>query len=94
MLNPESTWTTSAELELVRPDDDMRGSLWPWALAALTWRPRQVWEVASAVEASASAEYDKADASALAEYKKAVASARAEYEKARASAFAKAYLSM
>jgi hypothetical protein len=46
----------AAELELVRPDDDDRGALWPWALAALTWR-RQRWETAVAIEASASPEH-------------------------------------
>lgn len=45
----------SAELELVRPDDDKRGALWPWALVAASWRGA-CWEAALAVEASASAE--------------------------------------
>lgn len=46
----------AAELELVRPDDEARGALWPWALAALSWR-RQRWEAAVALEASASPEH-------------------------------------
>lgn len=46
----------AAELELVRPDDDERGALWPWALAALSWR-RLRWEAAVAIEASASPEH-------------------------------------
>jgi hypothetical protein len=47
----------STELELVRPDDPRgRGSLWPWALAALNW-DRGDWQAAVAVEASASPEY-------------------------------------
>ncbi len=47
----------SSELELVRPDDPRgRGSLWPWALAALNW-DRGDWQAAAAVEASASPEY-------------------------------------
>jgi hypothetical protein len=50
-------WTTSAELELVRPDRSDRGSLWPWALGAVTWRHPGGWEVAGAVEASATAQY-------------------------------------
>lgn len=43
----------ATELELVRPDDDRRGALWPWALASLRWQ-RGAWESAIAVEASAS----------------------------------------
>jgi hypothetical protein len=47
----------STELELVRPDDPRgRGSLWPWALAALSW-DRGDWQAAVAIEASASPEY-------------------------------------
>lgn len=46
----------AGELELVRPDDGARGALWPWALAALSWR-RQRWEAAVALEASASPEH-------------------------------------
>lgn len=47
----------STELELVRPDVPRgRGSLWPWALAALNW-DRGDWQSAVAVEASASPEY-------------------------------------
>jgi len=49
--------TASTELELVRPDDDDRGSLWPWALGALGYQ-RGDWQGAVAIEASASAEYD------------------------------------
>ncbi|HET7503488.1 MAG TPA: hypothetical protein VFK02_20845 [Kofleriaceae bacterium] len=47
----------SSELELVRPDDPRgRGSLWPWALAALSWDHGD-WQAAAAVEASASPQY-------------------------------------
>ncbi|HEX7837149.1 MAG TPA: hypothetical protein VF469_06775, partial [Kofleriaceae bacterium] len=47
----------STELELVRPDEARgRGSLWPWALAALNW-DRGDWQSAIAVEASASPQY-------------------------------------
>jgi hypothetical protein len=46
----------STELELVRPDRDRgRGTLWPWALAALGWNDG-AWEAALAIEASASPE--------------------------------------
>ncbi len=45
------------ELELVRPDEPAgRGSLWPWALAAVSWQ-RAGWEAALALEASASPEH-------------------------------------
>ena len=51
-------WTTSAELELVVPDDSKgRGRVWPWALGAVTWRPSEGWELAGAVEASATPQY-------------------------------------
>jgi hypothetical protein len=44
----------TGELELVRPDHGGdRGSLWPWALAALGWRGGG-WESAIAIEASRS----------------------------------------
>jgi len=47
----------STELELVRPDEARgRGTLWPWALAAINW-DRGDWQSAVAVEASASPEY-------------------------------------
>jgi hypothetical protein len=47
----------STELEVIIPDDARdRGSVWPWALAALGWE-RGPWRVAGAVEASASPEY-------------------------------------
>jgi hypothetical protein len=47
----------STELEVVVPDDsDGRGTVWPWALAALGWE-RGPWRAAGAVEASASPEY-------------------------------------
>ncbi|HEY5923826.1 MAG TPA: hypothetical protein VIV11_19225 [Kofleriaceae bacterium] len=49
--------TASTELELVVPDRDrMRGRVWPWALAALSYE-RGPWRAAGAVEASSSAEY-------------------------------------
>ncbi len=47
--------TASTELELVRPDDPRgRGAVWPWGLVALRFRPEPRWELASALEASAS----------------------------------------
>ncbi len=48
--------TVASELELVRPDDDRRGSLWPWALVATSWQ-RGDWAAAIATEASSTAEY-------------------------------------
>ena len=45
----------SSELELVVPDEQDRGEVWPWALAALSWRCAP-WEAAIAIEASASPE--------------------------------------
>jgi hypothetical protein len=45
----------SFELEVVVPDHpDGRGVAWPWGLSALSWRSRQGFEVAAAVEASSS----------------------------------------
>jgi hypothetical protein len=45
----------STELEIVHPDDPRgRGSIWPWGLLALRYQPFLHWEVAGAVEASAS----------------------------------------
>lgn len=48
----------STELELIVPDDDRRGTAWPWGLVAACWR-RSAWEAAIAVEASASPEYTR-----------------------------------
>lgn len=42
----------STELELVRPDDPSRGSVWPWMLVALRWAPADRWELASGIEAA------------------------------------------
>lgn len=51
--------TAATELELVVPDRDrMRGTVWPWALAALSYE-RGPWRAATAIEASASAEYSR-----------------------------------
>ncbi len=45
----------SSELEIVVPDfPDGRGPAWPWGLSALSWRSREGWEAAAAVEASSS----------------------------------------
>ncbi len=45
----------SSELEIVVSDHpDGRGVAWPWGLSSLSWRPPDGWEVAAAVEASAS----------------------------------------
>lgn len=48
--------TFASEVELVRPDDERRGSLWPWALVAASWQ-RGDWAAAIATEASSNAEY-------------------------------------
>jgi hypothetical protein len=51
------TFAFATEVELAVPDEaDGRGEVWPWALAALTWRPDGVWEAAVAVEAMSSPE--------------------------------------
>ncbi len=50
-------WTASSELELAVADDPRdRGAAWPWGLVAIAWRPA-AWELAAAVEASASPEH-------------------------------------
>jgi hypothetical protein len=49
-----SGWAVASELELVRPDRQDRGALWPWGLVALSFRPARAWEAAAAIEASAS----------------------------------------
>ncbi len=51
--------SVATELELVIQDDDHgRGSVWPWALAALAGE-RGRWQAAVAVEASATPEYSR-----------------------------------
>jgi hypothetical protein len=43
----------SSEIEIVVPDaPEGRGVAWPWGLTALSWRSRDGWELASALEAS------------------------------------------
>jgi hypothetical protein len=54
------TLALATEVELARPDDRSRGGFWPWALAALSWRPAAGWETAIAVEAYASPELEHA----------------------------------
>jgi hypothetical protein len=45
----------SSELELVVPDQPRgRGRVWPWGRLSLGWTPAEAWEMAAAVEASAS----------------------------------------
>jgi hypothetical protein len=52
-------WAFSTEVEIVVPDDERgRGSVWPWGLAAISWRPASGWEVAGAVESSSSPQYN------------------------------------
>jgi len=42
----------STEIEVAAADERSdRGAAWPWALAALAWRPGKGWEAAGAVEA-------------------------------------------
>jgi hypothetical protein len=44
----------STEIEIAVPDHpDGRGAAWPWGLMALSWRSRSGWELAGALEASA-----------------------------------------
>lgn len=48
----------ATELELVVPDRPRgRGAVWPWALAAIGYRPSEAWDVALAMEASSGPEY-------------------------------------
>jgi hypothetical protein len=56
----------ASELELVVPDrPDARGTVWPWALGAVAWRPRPEWDVAIGVEGS-SGPLDRFETHALA----------------------------
>ena len=53
------------ELELVVPDFPRgRGTLWPWVLGSLGYRPNDAWNVAAAVEASSGPAY-RSEVSAL-----------------------------
>jgi hypothetical protein len=48
----------STELEIVVPDHpDGRGVAWPWGLMALSWRSRNTWEIAGALEASSTPQH-------------------------------------
>jgi len=61
-----ASFRVGAELELVVPDrPNGRGSVWPWALGAIGWRPARAWDVAVALEASRGPEYDAALATLL-----------------------------
>ncbi|NJK88342.1 MAG: hypothetical protein HC923_02400 [Myxococcales bacterium] len=54
-------WLVGSEIEIVRPDRPAsRGEWWPWALASLAWLPAEAFEVALALEGSASAENEAA----------------------------------
>lgn len=56
----------ATEIELVVPDEPRgRGVVWPWALGAIGWRPKNGWETAAAVEASSGPE-NKAEIHVLA----------------------------
>jgi hypothetical protein len=49
-----ATLRISSELEVAGADTSTdRGTVWPWALGALAWRPVRGWEAAGAVEAGA-----------------------------------------
>ncbi|MBP8806978.1 MAG: hypothetical protein KBG48_21230 [Kofleriaceae bacterium] len=51
---PVGRWSAALEAELVRPDVDRgRGTLWPWAMAALGWTA-DGWDAALAIEATSS----------------------------------------
>lgn len=55
----------ATEIELVVPDSPRgRGAVWPWALAAIGYRPTERWDVALAVEAASLPEY-RAEANVL-----------------------------
>ena len=44
----------STEIEIAAPDEPAnRGSVWPWALVAVTWRVTPAWDMAVATEAGA-----------------------------------------
>lgn len=43
----------ATELELVVPDDRVRGRIWPWGILSLAWQPARGWEVGAAIEGSA-----------------------------------------
>jgi hypothetical protein len=48
-------FAASTELEVAMPDEPRhRGAVWPWGLVALRFKPDPQWELASALEASAS----------------------------------------
>ena len=48
----------ATEVEVAFPDEpEGRGAAWPWALAAIGWRPAPLWETALAFEAMSSPQY-------------------------------------
>jgi hypothetical protein len=51
------TLRASTELELVVPDDQSKGSAWPWALVSLGWRPNKTWELGGALQAASTPQY-------------------------------------
>lgn len=51
------TLRASTELELVVPDDQEKGSAWPWALISLGWRPCRTWELAGALQTASTPEH-------------------------------------
>jgi hypothetical protein len=62
----------STEIEIAVPDDPHgRGIAWPWGLMALAWRSNDGWEVAAAMEAASTPEYQY-EANALARLSRAL----------------------
>ena len=51
------TLRASTELELVVPDDQTKGSAWPWALVSLGWRPCKTWELGGGLQAASTPQY-------------------------------------
>ena len=55
----DERFTLSNELELVVPDESNgRGVVWPWGLAAISWKVASRWRAAAALEVSSSPQYD------------------------------------
>lgn len=50
----------TSELEIVFPSEPAgRGDIWPWGLVGLTWQPHRSWELAAAIEGSASTQHER-----------------------------------
>lgn len=56
-----TAWRVATEIELVFPDRPRgRGTVWPWALGAIAYRPTRAWDFGVAVEGSSGPEYRSA----------------------------------